>query len=346
MVDFGSTAVSQPQWSPDGKWVVVHQGRRDACCRTSTSSRRPAARNAHHRPRQLQRHQRPVDARRQDRSSTCPAWTSATSGRRTAITRRRFTASRWCREERPATDKASTARPKPRRTDQPASAGVAARQNGERPSGAAAARQGRGENRLRPSRPAHAQMTRSGDTIGGMAVSPDGRSVVFVTSGVEGGRPVKSIWSVSLDGEQVDAASTQSGVRRPMSERRRRLRSAAASAAGTPACNSPRTAGRSTIARAAASTPCRSAAAAPSTGGAAAAAAMAGRGGGRRGGRGRCIRPAPTPPVPALRRRIDFTAQGRDRSRRSPQAGLRRELAGDEDTASTTPPCTASTGTR
>jgi len=33
------------------------------------------------------------------------------------------------------------------------------------------------------------QLTRSGDTVLGLAVAPDGRSVVFVTTGVEGGRP-------------------------------------------------------------------------------------------------------------------------------------------------------------
>src|SRR5581483_3928396 len=40
------------------------------------------------------------------------------------------------------------------------------------------------------------QLTRSGDTVLGLVVAPDSRSVAFITSGVEGGRPVTSIWSV------------------------------------------------------------------------------------------------------------------------------------------------------
>jgi tricorn protease len=44
------------------------------------------------------------------------------------------------------------------------------------------------------------QLTRSGDTVGGLTVAPDGRTVVFTTSGTEGGRPVQSIWSIGIDG--------------------------------------------------------------------------------------------------------------------------------------------------
>src|SRR5262249_52962114 len=35
------------------------------------------------------------------------------------------------------------------------------------------------------------------------AVSPDGRTVIFTTTGTEGGRPVQSIWSVGLDGDRL-----------------------------------------------------------------------------------------------------------------------------------------------
>jgi tricorn protease len=54
------------------------------------------------------------------------------------------------------------------------------------------------------------QLTRSGDTIGTMAVSPDSRTLVFTTMGTEGGRPVQSIWSVGLDGDRLTRL-TQSG---------------------------------------------------------------------------------------------------------------------------------------
>jgi tricorn protease len=54
------------------------------------------------------------------------------------------------------------------------------------------------------------QLTRSGDAIGNMAIAPDGRTVVFTTSGTEGGRPVRSIWSVQIDGDKLTRV-TQSG---------------------------------------------------------------------------------------------------------------------------------------
>jgi tricorn protease len=44
------------------------------------------------------------------------------------------------------------------------------------------------------------QLTKAADDIRALALSPDGRSVVFVTGGTEGGRPVQSIWSISIDG--------------------------------------------------------------------------------------------------------------------------------------------------
>jgi tricorn protease len=53
------------------------------------------------------------------------------------------------------------------------------------------------------------QLTRSGDMVTGMAVAPDSKSLAFVTSGVEGGRPVQSIWSVSLEGSTVPRRLTQ-----------------------------------------------------------------------------------------------------------------------------------------
>jgi tricorn protease len=43
-------------------------------------------------------------------------------------------------------------------------------------------------------------LTRSGDNVGSLIVSPDSRTVVFTTSDTEGGRPLQSIWSVGIDG--------------------------------------------------------------------------------------------------------------------------------------------------
>jgi tricorn protease len=47
------------------------------------------------------------------------------------------------------------------------------------------------------------QITRSADTVRDMALSPDSKSVAFVTNGVEGGRPVNSIWTATLDGDRT-----------------------------------------------------------------------------------------------------------------------------------------------
>jgi tricorn protease len=46
------------------------------------------------------------------------------------------------------------------------------------------------------------QLTRTEDNIGAMTISPDSRSLLFVTTGTEGGRPVTSIWSLNLDDER------------------------------------------------------------------------------------------------------------------------------------------------
>jgi hypothetical protein len=55
------------------------------------------------------------------------------------------------------------------------------------------------------------QLTSSGDSVGAMAVTPDGKTLVFVTSGIEGGRSVQSIWSVSLEGAATPRRLTQAG---------------------------------------------------------------------------------------------------------------------------------------
>jgi tricorn protease len=44
------------------------------------------------------------------------------------------------------------------------------------------------------------QLTKVADNVGTLAVSPDGKIVVFNTGGTEGGRRVNSIWSISIDG--------------------------------------------------------------------------------------------------------------------------------------------------
>jgi tricorn protease len=48
------------------------------------------------------------------------------------------------------------------------------------------------------------QLTRTGDSINGLAVSPDSKTYAFITSGTEGGRAVQSIWSIQSDGDKLN----------------------------------------------------------------------------------------------------------------------------------------------
>jgi tricorn protease len=86
-----------------------------------------------------------------------------------------------------------------------------------RPEGAGEGGAGRGRGKVevkidfdRISRRAR-QLTRTGDAIGSLAVSPDSKTLVFTTSGVEGGRPVQSIWSLALEGRGEAQRLTQAG---------------------------------------------------------------------------------------------------------------------------------------
>jgi tricorn protease len=47
------------------------------------------------------------------------------------------------------------------------------------------------------------QLTRTGDSINGLAVSPDSKTYAFITTGTEGGRPVQSIWTIQSDGDRL-----------------------------------------------------------------------------------------------------------------------------------------------
>jgi tricorn protease len=54
------------------------------------------------------------------------------------------------------------------------------------------------------------QLTRSADAVGSLVVAPDSRTVVFTTTGTEGGRQVQSIWSIGIDGEGLTRVSQAS----------------------------------------------------------------------------------------------------------------------------------------
>ncbi|MCI0465090.1 MAG: S41 family peptidase [Gemmataceae bacterium] len=46
------------------------------------------------------------------------------------------------------------------------------------------------------------QLTRTEDSITSLTLSPDGKTVAFATSGIEGGRRVQSLWTLSVEGGQ------------------------------------------------------------------------------------------------------------------------------------------------
>jgi tricorn protease len=57
------------------------------------------------------------------------------------------------------------------------------------------------------------QLTKTGDAITALTLAPNARAVTFATSGTEGGRPVLSVWTQTLDGDKLVrvAQGTQTG---------------------------------------------------------------------------------------------------------------------------------------
>ena len=261
VIDFGGVAISRPQWTPDGKWVSLYQSRRHVAAARLRRSRQRRAGQADHRPRKLQRHRTPNGHPTVNTSFTSPAWTSATSAPQTATTRPRFTRFRSGRRISRRPKKAWTARPKRGLRTTGRGSGRVGGTSGDDES------PGRGkpakvevkidfdhlDRRVK-------QITTTGDRISGMTLAPDGKTVAFVTSGVEGGRPVNSIWTAD-DRWRTHHAGHAIGHAEPRGGDAAHPFAASGSAA-SPACNMQRTGGRSTTARAGAFMPFRSAAAA------------------------------------------------------------------------------------
>jgi tricorn protease len=59
------------------------------------------------------------------------------------------------------------------------------------------------------------QLTRTADSISGLAVSLDSKTYAFVTTGTEGGRPLQSIWTIQSDGDKLTRVAQ---VSRPTDE--------------------------------------------------------------------------------------------------------------------------------
>ena len=204
VVAFGSTAISNPRWSPDGKWISFSKSGRDLLPHVYVM---PAAGGEA---------KRITDA--DSYSDSSALWTPdgkalvylagldtgniGQSGRSTAQI---YIVSLTRQEKEPGAGGIDS--------EEEAVRGERSRPGGRpRPDAGASGRKPVEvkidfERMARRAR----QVTRSGDSVGAMAVTPDGKTLVFVTSGVEGGRRVQSIWSVSLEGSRTPRRLSQSG---------------------------------------------------------------------------------------------------------------------------------------
>ena len=203
VVAFGSWAVTNPQWSPDGKWISFTKSNRDLLPHVYIVSATGGDAK------------RVTDA--DSYSDSSALWTpdgkaliylagldSGNIGQNGRSMAQIFVVSLTREEKEPGVDGIDSEE-EASRADRPRPGGRM------RPEGA----EGRKPVEVkidfaRMARRAR-QVTRSGDTVGAMAVSPDGKTLVFVTTGVEGGRPVQSIWSVGLESAQPARRITQAG---------------------------------------------------------------------------------------------------------------------------------------
>ncbi|HEU5432828.1 MAG TPA: hypothetical protein VFU81_14270, partial [Thermomicrobiales bacterium] len=213
VIGFGSTAISNPHWSPDGKWIAFTKSGRDLLPHVYVM---PVAGGEA---------KRITDA--DTYSDSSPLWTpdgkalvylagmdSGNIGGGGRSTAQIFVVSLTRQEKEPGEGSIDSEEDAIRneRSRPGGRIRFGDRQNGEND------RRDNGSNARKPvevkidfdriSRRSR-QVTRSGDSVGAMAVAPDGKTLVFVTTGVEGGRPVQSIWSVSLESDQPPRRLTQ-----------------------------------------------------------------------------------------------------------------------------------------
>ncbi|HEX4592595.1 MAG TPA: S41 family peptidase [Gemmataceae bacterium] len=216
VIEFGGVAISQPQWSPDGKWISYTKS--DATLLPHVYVI-PATGGAEKR---ITGHE--------SYSDTNGLWTSdgkhivylsgmdvGNIGAPNRNNTAQIYAVSLVPEEKPAAEKG---------VDSEAEAAA----NPDRPGRGGAAGRGRpadGNDEQPPARGGNAkvdvkidfdhldrrvrQITTTADRISGITLSPDGKTVAFVTSGVEGGRSVNSIWTAALDGERTTRV-TQGGA--------------------------------------------------------------------------------------------------------------------------------------
>ncbi|HTU92398.1 MAG TPA: S41 family peptidase, partial [Gemmataceae bacterium] len=214
VIGFGGTAISNPQWSPDGKWIAFTRSGQDLLPHVYLM---PAAGGEA---------KRVTDADSYSDSSVL--WTpdgkalvylagmdAGNIGQTGRSTAQIFVVSLTRQEKEVGEDSVDSEEEAVRneRSDRSRPGGGRMRFADRQEGGTAREDRKPVEVKIdfdRMSRRAR-QVTRSGDSVGAMAVSPDGKTLVFVTTGVEGGRSVQSIWSVSLESNQAARRLTQAG---------------------------------------------------------------------------------------------------------------------------------------
>lgn len=215
VIGFGSTAISNPHWSPDGKWIAFTKSGRDLLPHVYVL---PVAGGEA---------RRITDA--ETYSDSSPLWTpdgkalvylagmdSGNIGGGGRSTAQIFVVALTPQEKEPGEgsidSEEDAVRNERARPGGRMRSGDRQNDNNDRRDNGSSARKPveikiEFDRISRRSR----QVTRSGDSVGAMAVAPDGKTLVFVTTGVEGGRPVQSIWSLSLEGDPTPRRLAQAG---------------------------------------------------------------------------------------------------------------------------------------
>jgi tricorn protease len=207
VIGFGSLAISNPQWSPDGKWVSYMRADSTllphiyVIAADGGKEQRISDENSY--------------------SETAAAWTP--DGKRivylagadvgnigqTGQSTAQIYSLSLMPEEKNLYDKGVDSEEQAKADESQEKAGSRSRSAAEEAAGDKGPARPAGEKKVEVKidfrhigRRAR-QLTRTGDNISGLAISPDSKTYAFITSGTEGGRPVESIWSIAADGGRL-----------------------------------------------------------------------------------------------------------------------------------------------
>jgi tricorn protease len=209
VVGFGGSAVSGPHWSPDGKWICYTKAGRDLLPHTYVI---PADGGAERRITDPDSY-----------SDSFALWTpdgkaivymagtdSGNIGQSGRPSAQIFVVSLTREEKEPGASDIDSEEDAVRAERRPGARTRLSGYSGRLPEGERDAKVEVKIDFQRIARRAR-QLTRTADQIGELAVAPDSKTLIFTTSGVEGGRSVQSIWSVALEGDATPRRLTQAG---------------------------------------------------------------------------------------------------------------------------------------